>query len=413
MSDQTQLSFVGDWRITVTGRDASWAQRVSASSTASGTETLGGNPGASMDVYGDGQVPWTLSIEHDDGTHGWQPSFVRGASAISGPNLSWVVESEDDTSSSSDRDFNDLVISVTKLGLVGQPVPPFAILPSTLQAMPEGVFEATLGRYLMAVRIQNIWTLTWPASARVQLSDRCRAWLAAAGVNVIDSWSVPDQEALGQQVVGGGVVVGALGAWETRRIYFKVDVADAAVRKHQVEVQVSTDQGTESVALLNKAARAPISVTRTTYDPAQEAFVSRSDVGVMTAAIKGMSIDLTTFKRAVGIARQLGFGGAGTGGIGGGVRRMRRADARAGAGTAARVPRGQERRPLRALAHGCLLLRRRRRQGQRRRLGPARSTRESASSSSRPTSSMRSNTPSRSPASTGRSRSMIPGGRSC
>ena len=163
MSDQMQLSFVGDWRITVTARDASWAQRVTASGTASGTQTLGGNPGAAMDVYGDGQVPWTLSIEHDDGTHGWQPNFVRGTSAIAGPRLSWVVEAEDDTSPSSDRDFNDLVIGLGKLGLVGQPVPPFAILPCTLQAMPEGVFEATLGRYLMAVRVQNIWTLTWPA----------------------------------------------------------------------------------------------------------------------------------------------------------------------------------------------------------------------------------------------------------
>jgi hypothetical protein len=314
MSDQTQLNFVGDWRITVTARDASWAQRVIASGVASGTQTLGGNPGASLDVYGDGQVPWTLSIEHDDGTHGWQPNFVRGTSAIAGPRLSWVVESEDDTSPSSDRDFNDLVIGLSKLGLVGQPVPPFAILPATLQAMPEGVFEATLGRYLMAVRIQNIWTLAWPASARVGLSDRCRAWLAAAGVNVIDGWSVRDQEALGQQVVGGGVVAGALGAWETRLIYFKVDVANAAVRKHQVEVQVTTDQGAEDVVLLNKAARAPISVTRTTYDPAQQAFVSRSDVGVLTASIKRMRIDLTTFTRAVGIARQSGLGGGGGGG---------------------------------------------------------------------------------------------------
>jgi hypothetical protein len=317
MADQTQLSFTGDWRITVTGRDASWTQRVTATGTAAGTQILGGNPGAVMDVFGNGQAPWTLSIEHNDGTHGWQPNFVRGTSAIAGPQLSWIVESEDDTTASSDRDFNDLVIHLDKLGLVGQPVPPFAILPSTLQAMPEGVFEATLGRYLMAVRVQNIWTLSWPATARVGLSDRCRAWLAAAGVNVIDSWTAKDQEALGQQVVAGRVVVGALGPWETRRIYFKVDVSGAQVRKHQVELQVMTDQGAEDVALINKAARAPISVTRTTYDQARQAFISRCDVGVMTASIKRMAIDLTTFKRAVEIARRIGLGSAG-GSTGGG-----------------------------------------------------------------------------------------------
>ena len=201
--------------------------------------------------------------------HSWLAAELRrGTSAISGPHLSWIVESEDDTSSSSDRDFNDLVIHLEKLGLVGQPVPPFAILPATLQAMPEGVFEATLGRYLMAVRIQNIWTLAWPATARVGLSDRCRAWLAAAGVNVIDSWTCKTRRRSASRSSAGGVVVGALGAWETRRIYFKVDVAQAAVRKHQVELQVMTDQGAEDIALVNKAARAPISVTRTTYDQA-------------------------------------------------------------------------------------------------------------------------------------------------
>ena len=419
MSDQVQLSFVGDWRITVTGRDASWAQRVTASGTASGTQTLGGNPGAAMDVYGDGQVPWTLSIEHDDGTHGWQPSFVRGTSAISGPRLSWVVESEDDTSPSSDRDFNDLVIGLGKLGLVGQPVPPFAILPSTLQAMPEGVFEATLGRYLMAVRVQNIWTLPWPASARVRLSDRCRAWLAAAGVNVVDSWSVQDEEALGQQVVAGGVVVGALGAWETRRIYFKVDVANAAVRKHQVEVQVTTDQGAEDVALLNKAARGPISVTRTGYDPAQQAFVSRSDVGVLTASIKRMSIDLTTFSRAVGAARQSGLGGGAGGGGGAG----------AGAAAWADVTRERSRWSGRSCARssmartstsarsGAWSPAAARAQAMAARTvavpGRARSTRALASSSSRPTCNTQSSTRSHSRASSGRSPSMIRGGSFC
>ena len=101
--------------------------------------------------------------------------------------------------------------------MVGQPVPPFAILPHP-PGDAGGRVRSTLGRYLMAVRIQNIWTLAWPGTARVGLSDRCRAWLSAAGVTVADSWSVTDQEALGQQVIGGRVVVGALGPWETRRI---------------------------------------------------------------------------------------------------------------------------------------------------------------------------------------------------
>ncbi|KAF7174315.1 hypothetical protein CNMCM5623_006926 [Aspergillus felis] len=318
MPDETQLTFTGDWRITVTGRDATWPQRVVASGTAAGTQTLAGNPSTTLDVYGNGQAAWTLSIDHNDGSHGWQPSFIRGNMTVSGPYLSWMVESEDNTTPSSDRDFNDLVIRLDKMGMVGQSVSPFAVLPGTLQAMPEGVFEATLGRYLMAVRIQNIWTMAWPATAGVGLSDRCRAWLSAAGVSVIDSWTLKDQEVLGQQVVGGRVVVGALGPWETRRIFFKIDVSQAAVRKHQVELQVMTDHGAEGIALMNKAARAPISVTRTTYNQSQQSFVSRCDIGVMTASIKRMTIDLTTFRRAIAIARQLGIGGTGGGGGSGG-----------------------------------------------------------------------------------------------
>ena len=182
MADNTRLTFVGDWRITVTGRDASWAQRVSVHGTAAGDQTLGGNPGAVLDVYGNGQVPWVLTIEHNDGQHGWQPDWVRGVTSISGASYTWNVQSEDNTTPSSDRDFNDLVIELDKLGMAAQPVPPCAILPGPLQAMPEGVFEASLGNYFMAVRVQNIWTLAWLPSARVGLTDRCRAWLAAAGV---------------------------------------------------------------------------------------------------------------------------------------------------------------------------------------------------------------------------------------
>lgn len=279
-----------------------------------------GYVGTTMDVYANGQATWTLSIDHNDGTHGWQPSWVRGISAVGGgPYLSWKVESEDKTDPDSGRDFNDLVIRLDKLGMVSQPVPPLAVLPGTLQAMPEGIFEATLGRYLMAVRVQNIWTVPWPATARVGLSDRCRVWLAAGGISVVDTWTQKDEEAAGQQGVAGGVVVGSLGPWETRRIFFKVDVSRGSARKHQVELQVVTDQGSETVALINRAARAPMSVSRTTYNQVQRAFVSQCDVGVMTASIKGMKLDLTTLRRAVAILRRLDSGpGPGGGGPGGG-----------------------------------------------------------------------------------------------
>jgi hypothetical protein len=314
MADITELSFVGDWRVTVVSKDAGWSQRVSATGTAAGGVALAGAPGASMDVFGDDRAPWTLRVEHHDGTSGWQPSWLRATSSLAGTRLEYVVESEDVTTSSSDRDFNDLVIRLDKLGLVSQPVPPFAILPENLQAMPEGIFEASLGRYFMAVRVTNIFTLAWPASARVGVSDRCRAWLAAAGVTIVDSWSASEQATLGQAVAAGRVQVGGLPPWASRLIYFKVDVSAAQVRKHQVELQVDSDQGAESTALISKRAKAPIQVSRTTYDATRNVFVSECDVGTLTAAIREMVVDHSTFKRAMGNARRIVRGqGGGTG----------------------------------------------------------------------------------------------------
>lgn len=312
MAEITELSFTGDWKITVSSRDAGWSQRVVASGTAAGTRYLDGAPGNAMYVFGNEQSPWTLRIEHNDGQSGWQPNWLRATSSIAGLRYEFSVASEDTTSDDSDRDYNDLVIRLQKRGLAGQRVPPFAVWPQTLQAMPEGIFEASLGRYFMAVRVTNIWTLAWPANARVGISNRCRAWLAAAGVMVSDPWAAEDEAALGQRVIGGRVLVGALPAWESRLIYFKVDVAGARQRKHRVEIQVFDDAGgAEDISLVNPQATAPISVSRTTYDPNRAAFVSECDVGVLTASIKELTVDLSTFKRAMGNARKLRSGAGG------------------------------------------------------------------------------------------------------
>jgi hypothetical protein len=317
MAEVTELSFVGDWRVTVINRDAGWSQRAVMRGTAAGDLVLPGSPGMSVDVFGNGQQPWTLHIDHNDGS-GWQPNWLRATTSLGGAAYEFLVGAEDVTTSASDLDFNDLVVRLDKLGMVSQDVPPFAIRPETLQAMPEGIFEATLGRYFMAVRVTNIWTLTWPASARVGLSDRCRAWLAAAGVQVVDAWSANDQASVGQTVVNGRVAVGALAPWQSKLIYFKVDVSAAQVRKHQVELQVATDQGDEAVALINKAAKAPISVSRTTYVSTAGVFVSECDVGTLTASIKELTVDLSTFKQAIAAARKIVSGSTpGTGGTGG------------------------------------------------------------------------------------------------
>lgn len=310
MADITRLSVVGDWRVVVESRNAGWQQHVVCLNTATGDETIQGTPGASLDIRGSGTVPWQLGIQHNDGQSGWRDSWLRpGALVVSGSDITRRVESEDTTTGDSDRDFDDLVVRLEKLGMVDQPTRPFAIEPGTMQMMPDGIFEASLGRYYLAVRIRNVWTAQWPATARVDLTSRCRQWLAAGGVEVIDAWSGEDAATLGQAIVGGQVEVGSLSPWETTVVYFKVNVTNAQVRKHLVEVAVIHPDA-EATSHLNPDATSQMMVSRTTYDPAKKVFVSACDRGTLTASIEELVVDHNSFIRAMGVAREL-FGKGG------------------------------------------------------------------------------------------------------
>lgn len=306
MPEPTQLTLQGAWRVVVQSRSAGWDQRVLMVGTESGDRSLNGSPGNRIDIYGNDGDPWTLKIQHNDGS-GWEESWLRpGPEQVSSGSITRVIESEDKTSEDSDRDFNDLVVRLEKLGMVEQPVRPHAIRPPDLQIMPDGIFEASLGRYYMRVTVQNTWTRPWPSGARVRISDRSRSWLETRGVAVIDTWASEEMEAFGQDVIGGAVEVGDLDPWQTRDIYFKVNVSEALPKKHQIEVQVEED-----AAHLSKYARAPIMVTRTTYDPGEGVFVSACDRGTMTAAVHEISVDYNTLKSAVYRARQI-FAGSGS-----------------------------------------------------------------------------------------------------
>ncbi|MFQ8432658.1 hypothetical protein [Amaricoccus sp. W119] len=315
MADITQMQIRGDWRVIVRQNNAGFAQRVRALGTADGDRALAGTPGMIADIHGDGQVPWVLKIEHNDGS-GWQDNWIRDmAPGLTTPLPPGVIirriESEDITTPDSDRDFDDLRIELQKIGMVAQPARPHAIHPSTLTMMPDGIFEASLGRHFMAVTVRNIWTRDWPVGASVGLTQRSRAWLAAGGVRVVDQWSAEDQRIFDQEVTADGrVVVGALPAWDTIVVHFKVDVAEAAPRKHQVEVEVA-----EPISHINREARSPMMVTRTTFDSQTSTFVSECDVGRLTAAIGELVVDYNTLKRAVFRARRLFRGdGGSTGG---------------------------------------------------------------------------------------------------
>ena len=304
MPDITEITIIGDWRIIVESKNAGWQQRVQASNTKDGTRILTGLPGNVMDVRGKGKTPWILRVQHNDGDTGWQDNWLRDGAIALSPGLGSIVrhiETEDITTPQSDRDFDDLVIRLEKIGMVAQPSRPHGIHPPTMMMNPDGVFETALGRHFMAVTVENIWTKAWPTGTSIGITDRSRAWLQAGGVRIIDSWTSEDQRILSQDVTADGrVIVGALQPWEKQVIYFKVDVASAAPRKHQVEVSAA-----EPMSHLNPDARAPMMVMRTRYDASEGVFTSECDRGTLVAAIKELTVDYNSLKRAVFKARQL------------------------------------------------------------------------------------------------------------
>jgi hypothetical protein len=305
LPDIIVLTYVGDWKIFVQARSAEWNQRVVVDYTKSGTLTCAGTVGSTLEVKGNSNNPWELRIQHDDGQHGWQNSWLNSKpKQINGSSITQIIESEDVTTSASDRDFDDLIIRLEKIGMNDQPAKPFAIWPTTVQMMPDGIFEASLGRYLMAVRIQNIWTETWPASAIVGLTQRCRQWLSKSGIIVHDSWSTIDQDTVNQEVVNGRVRVGPLESWESKTIYFKIDVSNAQVGKHNIEVEV-LEPGAPDPDHQNRKAVSQIFVSRTKYDGVKKIFVSKCDRGTLTAAVRELYVDYNTLKKAVGKAREI------------------------------------------------------------------------------------------------------------
>ena len=305
MAEITKLNFAGNWRVIIQSRNAGWNQRVLVKNTADGTKILNGTVGNTIDVRGINQDYWELRIQHNDGTHGWQDNWLRpGTKNINGSKIIQVIESEDITNSSSDRDFDDLVIRLEKIGMIEQPSKPFAVWPVTMQMMPGGIFESSLGQYFMAVKVRNIWTETWPAGATVGLTQRCRNWLAAGGISVIDNWSSAEQAATNQEVISGRILVGNIQPWHTRTIYFKVDVTHAQVRKHNIEAEI-LEPGAPDPNHQNRRAIDQIFVSNTIYDASKKTFVSECDRGSLTVAIRELAVDYNTFKRAIGKAREI------------------------------------------------------------------------------------------------------------
>jgi hypothetical protein len=300
----------GKWRLTVIQKQASYSQRFKVSGSAGTDGTYSGNVGSSVVINGNEDHPWTITIEHNDGSSGWQPSEVKERSNTqTGSQIEIVIESEDKPVDG-DRDFTDCVIKAEKIGMIDVPSRGNAIWPTTMQMMPEGIFEKALERYFLAIRVKNIWTRPWPAGASLGLTQSSRQALANRGIVVSDAWDAEDQAAVDQEIVMSSgrarVIVGALGPWNTQLIYFKLDVSGVAPSIHTQSIELDVlEPGAPDPGHTNRKTSSKIWISQTTYDPDKNVFVSECDIGRMTAAIREITVDYRSLKRAVGKAREL------------------------------------------------------------------------------------------------------------
>jgi len=158
--------------------------------------------------------------------------------------------------------------------------------------------------------VKNIWTRPWPAGASLGLTQSCRQALANRSIVVSDVWDAEDQAAVGQGIVmssgGARVRVDALGPWDTRLIYFKLDVSGVVPSIHTQSIQLDVlEPGAPDPGHANRKALSKIWISQTTYDPDKNVFVSECNIGRMTAAIREITVDYRSLKRAVGKAREL------------------------------------------------------------------------------------------------------------
>jgi len=222
----------GRWTLQITKAIHSWENRFRVADAAIGNGTY--PPTVGLSLLADGAA-WSLIAEYrENNAAPWKPSDMMIDPAPERVDILAVIGAEDPLPK---RDFEDIRWEARYQGgtMLEVPYRPAAVRTTDLFQMPDGIFETSLGTYYMAVRVVNRWGLPFTADHVLDITPASRAALAARGIQVIDAWSAAELASLGQTQAGGGMVLGPLTPGAGRTLFFKIDVRDAAPRKHEVE----------------------------------------------------------------------------------------------------------------------------------------------------------------------------------
>lgn len=288
------IQLFGRWSLRVTKAVHNWENRFRVEGAASGSGSY--PPDVGLEVTADGAA-WLLTAEYrESAADAWKPSEMRIDTGTERVAIRAVVGSEDPLP---EPDFQDIEWEAAYLGGTMLEIPwrPYAVRPDDLFQMPDGIFETALGTYYMGVRVINRWGLPFTDEHVLDVSAASRADLAVRGIQVIDAWSQAELASVGQTQKGTGMVVGPLAPGAARTVYFKVDVRNAAPRKHEVEFVLRNLNGMLDPAHPARRVRKQIFVSRTTLDPTTGEIVSEVQEGTLRFRLREFAFDRETARR--------------------------------------------------------------------------------------------------------------------
>lgn len=290
--------FRGKWHVRVIGKNAGFSQRFRIQGADAGNGTYSGTLGTSAVVDGGN---WTIALEWNNGSgSGWRESAVSRIDGLLSPLVRYAdLGADDNFPDQRDNDFDDLVVRLTDLDPIFDVVQrPFALDRGTLTMLPDGIFDASQGVQYMGVRVRNTWDRAW-AGVRIGIAPASRLALQSQGIEVIDSWTSPQQAALQQVVSGGFVEASPLSSGEERTLYFKLNLAAAGPGKPEVRFVAQGSTWDPGYDAPTRQVGRPIFVSRSTYDPASRELVAELPEGRVHMRLNHIIVDKGALERAM------------------------------------------------------------------------------------------------------------------
>jgi hypothetical protein len=289
-------TYRGRWQITVIGKDSAWDQRVVITGASTGNGAFAGIIGAMQIVDGE---QWQLTIEHNDGTHGWQENaaVVPGPLQENGARLTQIVRSKD-AFAGADTDPNDLVIRMDKIGPMFElTVRPYAVDAQSLLMFSDGIFVGLNGLQYMGVEIKNSWGEAFEDELLFDISDLGRATLLSFGIVVRDAWTPASLAATQQSLQGRAIRIPPLGIGQKTTLYFQVDASGARQGKPAVEFVLHNIGGDPDPNNAMRHNARAIYIAELGYDMGKGIAIARLPEGKVSLQLKSLAVDLVALQK--------------------------------------------------------------------------------------------------------------------